>query len=294
MTRRRLGTSLLALPLLAALLMTGAEVSSAASTKAEADQSTAAAKPKFQLPAKCGTYWRLTNGGHNPALDLFGKDSTGSYDQWNSANLPVRAAATGTVRAARWYSGSGNTIIMSHGNGWWTAYYHLRDSATKYVKVGEKVKRRRQIGVVGNTGDNTSGTHLHFEERYYTGSGLSQQRHRVAVHFNYKKFSSSTPDTQWKKVVSHNCYAPRPTSDYCNFVVTKAHHKRSWSGTKYDSEGRLAVGAKLRASRYTKQANGHYWRRMEGYGGADRNGAWVIVSHMKYNTSNPGCKLPPP
>lgn len=74
---------------------------------------------------------------------------------------PVKAADGGTVTYAGWYSGYGNFIKISHGNGKETYYGHL--SAIN-VKNGQKVAQGEVIGKVGNTG-NSTGPHLHFEIR---------------------------------------------------------------------------------------------------------------------------------
>ncbi|SDA27671.1 Peptidase family M23 [Ruminococcus sp. YE71] len=58
--------------------------------------------------------------------------------------------------------GYGNFIIIDHGNGFLTLYGHLTQGL---VKVGDKVERGQQIGLMGSTGYST-GTHLHFELRY--------------------------------------------------------------------------------------------------------------------------------
>lgn len=73
---------------------------------------------------------------------------------------PVYAATDGTVSEAGWSNeGYGNTIVVTHANGYWTRYAHL--SAIS-VKTGQSVSRGSQIGAVGCTG-NCTGPHLHFE-----------------------------------------------------------------------------------------------------------------------------------
>ena len=55
----------------------------------------------------------------------------------------------------------GNYVQIRHSNGYTTFYAHL-DKV--YVKKGQKVKEKQEIGYMGNTG-NSYGAHLHFEVR---------------------------------------------------------------------------------------------------------------------------------
>lgn len=73
---------------------------------------------------------------------------------------PVWATTGGKVVQADFQKGSGNTIVINHGNGLVTKYYHLSRFA-KGLKVGKQVAQKETIGFVGNTGLST-GPHLHF------------------------------------------------------------------------------------------------------------------------------------
>jgi murein DD-endopeptidase MepM/ murein hydrolase activator NlpD len=74
---------------------------------------------------------------------------------------PIRAAEDGTVVAAGWIDGYGNTVIIDHGNTLGTLYAHQSLPA---VAEGDVVRRGSVIGFVGNTGYST-GPHLHWEVR---------------------------------------------------------------------------------------------------------------------------------
>ncbi len=72
---------------------------------------------------------------------------------------PVWAVANGVVTFAGWHSGYGNYVCVKHDNGYESRYGHLR---RMFVKVGQRVKQRQKIGLVGMTGVAT-GPHLDFQ-----------------------------------------------------------------------------------------------------------------------------------
>ena len=74
---------------------------------------------------------------------------------------PIVAGASGVVLTAGWRTGYGNTVVISHGEGYTTLYAHMTDIA---VAAGTEVEGGEQIGWVGTTGW-TTGAHLHFEVR---------------------------------------------------------------------------------------------------------------------------------
>ncbi|MDO8526050.1 MAG: LysM peptidoglycan-binding domain-containing M23 family metallopeptidase [Deltaproteobacteria bacterium] len=78
-----------------------------------------------------------------------------------TTGTPIRAADKGVVVYAGSMRGYGNLILIRHPNNFFTAYAHNKKNG---VKVGEKIKRGQQIGLVGRTGRAT-GSHLHFEIR---------------------------------------------------------------------------------------------------------------------------------
>jgi murein DD-endopeptidase MepM/ murein hydrolase activator NlpD len=73
---------------------------------------------------------------------------------------PVWASMGGKVVEAQMKRGSGNTVVINHGSGLATRYYHLSRFA-KGLKAGQTVKQKEVIGYVGTTGLST-GPHLHF------------------------------------------------------------------------------------------------------------------------------------
>ena len=73
---------------------------------------------------------------------------------------PILAAADGTVIFAEWTAETGHVIILKHDNDLITVYKHNSSLAKAQ---GELVKAGEVIATVGNTGELTTGPHLHFE-----------------------------------------------------------------------------------------------------------------------------------
>lgn len=71
---------------------------------------------------------------------------------------PIRAANAGTVVMRRENYAAGNTVLVYHGGGLYTAYFHMSAFA---VKEGDRVQRGQLLGKVGGTG-RVTGPHLHW------------------------------------------------------------------------------------------------------------------------------------
>ena len=76
------------------------------------------------------------------------------------AGTPIWASAAGRVVECGSKPGSGNTVVIQHGNGLATRYYHLQRFAAG-MRVGRQVRQKDLVGYVGATGLAT-GPHLHF------------------------------------------------------------------------------------------------------------------------------------
>jgi len=75
-----------------------------------------------------------------------------------AVGTPIKATNDGVVVLAKNRFFAGNSIILDHGQGIYTGYYHL--SRFK-VKVGDYVSQGEIIGLAGATG-RVTGSHLHF------------------------------------------------------------------------------------------------------------------------------------
>lgn len=73
---------------------------------------------------------------------------------------PVKAVANGRVIFAEWTADTGHVIILEHNDGLISVYKH-NGSLSK--SQGEMARAGEVIASVGNTGELTTGPHLHFE-----------------------------------------------------------------------------------------------------------------------------------
>lgn len=76
------------------------------------------------------------------------------------ANAKVAAVLDGVVIFTDWTVKTGNVIQVQHTNDLVSIYKH---NSTLLKKQGDYVRAGEVIGVVGNTGEESSGPHLHFE-----------------------------------------------------------------------------------------------------------------------------------
>ncbi|MEU9579554.1 peptidoglycan DD-metalloendopeptidase family protein [Streptomyces chilikensis] len=141
---------------------------------AQAAPAAVAAAPNFKAPFPCGQRW--TYGHHSAevrrALDFVRADGGAT------AGTPVLASAAGTATRHYQASGAGNYIVIDHGGGWRTYYFHL---AAYSVANGAYVGQGQQIGTTGSTG-NSSGAHIHYEQ-LYNGTGQNIVINGVALSY---------------------------------------------------------------------------------------------------------------
>jgi septal ring factor EnvC (AmiA/AmiB activator) len=99
----------------------------------------------------------------------FGRDTlpSGGIIRWNGigiaagAGTSIRAVEAGKVRLVGQFGTYGLTVVLEHGNGYYSVYSHLQSAA---VKLGATLTKGQSLGTVG--GENSDyGPHLHFEIR---------------------------------------------------------------------------------------------------------------------------------
>ena len=89
-------------------------------------------------------------------------------DGGTTGGTPQVASAAGVARRYAQPSGAGNYVVIDHGGGWTTYYFHL---SAYSVPDGAYVEQGQQIGVTGST-VYTTGPHVHYEQ-LYNGVGQS-------------------------------------------------------------------------------------------------------------------------
>lgn len=120
--------------------------------------------PGFQWPMIRGQYPELYG-----ITSTFGESRSDHFHTGvdiSGMNMPVHPLQSGKILFSRHIDdmpyqpmpGAGNYVIIDHGNGWWSGYFHL-------LSLGDKrngqVSLNDEIGMAGNTG-HSYGAHLHF------------------------------------------------------------------------------------------------------------------------------------
>ncbi|HUN22994.1 MAG TPA: peptidoglycan DD-metalloendopeptidase family protein [Anaerolineales bacterium] len=115
---------------------------------------------KFQFPVELATD-RMT--AYFGASRVYNGVSFNSYhagiDFAGAAGAPILAPASGIVRLAEGLFTRGNAVVIDHGWGIYTCYWHLLRIE---VEPGQRVETGQQIGLIGSTGL-SNGNHLHWE-----------------------------------------------------------------------------------------------------------------------------------
>jgi len=133
---------------------------------------------KLKLPFPAGRTFTVIQGNH-------GSYTHNGFNQyaWDFAlpvNTPVCAAAAGRVVRVKQdgtaggpsneFLTEGNTIVIDHGDGYFTQYLHLAPGSAK-VTEGSLVSGGAVIALSGNTGFSST-PHLHFHVQDSTGRSL--------------------------------------------------------------------------------------------------------------------------
>ncbi|MBN1186341.1 MAG: M23 family metallopeptidase [Bacteroidales bacterium] len=108
----------------------------------------------------------ITNS-FDPAANHFGTDIVAD------ANEVVKATLGGTVIFSSWTVETGNVITIQHENDLISVYKH---NAELLKEMGNHVEAGEAIAIIGNSGELTTGPHLHFE-LWHKGVPLNPEKY---------------------------------------------------------------------------------------------------------------------
>lgn len=94
----------------------------------------------------------------------------------SSEGTPVRTVGEGYVVFSDWTHSGGFVIAVQHADGYLSIYKH---NSQLLKRVGDRVGIREAVALSGNTGEITSGPHLHFE---LWRNGLAQDPRTLFVN----------------------------------------------------------------------------------------------------------------
>jgi murein DD-endopeptidase MepM/ murein hydrolase activator NlpD len=101
----------------------------------------------------------------NPHIEHYGLDIVGKE------NEPIKSIADGTVILSSWTVETGWVIVVQHTKNLISVYKH---NATLFKKAGNFVKSGDVIAIMGNSGEFSTGPHLHFE-LWYEGNPVNPE-----------------------------------------------------------------------------------------------------------------------
>src|SRR5690606_6914598 len=90
----------------------------------------------------------------NPEKEHYGIDIVGQE------RSPILAALDGIVVFSGWTAETGHVIVLQHAQNMLSLYKH---NSVLLKKVGNFVKAGEPVAVIGNSGELSTGPHLHFE-----------------------------------------------------------------------------------------------------------------------------------
>ena len=105
------------------------------------------------------------SAAYDPKNDHFGIDVVSKKDE------PVKVIADGTIVFASWTQDAGNVIAIQHQGNLISVYKH---NSALMKNVGNFVSAGDIIAIIGNTGELTSGPHLHLE-LWYNGNSVNPE-----------------------------------------------------------------------------------------------------------------------
>jgi len=108
----------------------------------------------------------ITNG-FNRKKEHFGTDIVAKKDE------PIKCVFDGVVVISHWTSETGYVVGVQHANGVFSLYKH---NSILFKNAGEYVRSGEVIAIIGNSGELSSGPHLHFE-LWYKGTPVNPENY---------------------------------------------------------------------------------------------------------------------
>jgi len=107
----------------------------------------------------------MVTNSFNSGIDHYGTDIV------TGTNEVVKATLPGTVTMAGWTLETGYVIQLQHTDNIISVYKH---NAELLKHIGDRVKAGEPIAIIGNSGELTTGPHLHFE-LWYNGTPVNPE-----------------------------------------------------------------------------------------------------------------------
>lgn len=108
----------------------------------------------------------LVTEKYNPKEKHFGTDIVAEKD------APIKSIAEGTVIMASWTDDTGYVMMVQHPSKLISVYKHC---SVLLKKTGDFIQAGEILAIIGNTGELTSGPHLHFE-MWYEGNPINAEK----------------------------------------------------------------------------------------------------------------------
>jgi hypothetical protein len=192
--------------------------------------------PAYQMPFPCGQTWNASSrSDHSPspnAVDFNRTDDMGDL---------VVASAPGVVTTVENLGDAsyGRYVVIEHAGGWSSLHGHL---ARVLVTPGQRVDLGQPIGLLGTSG-NSTGSHLHYEQRDLDRQDVHAVFDRVSLTYDSDVTSANCPSVpitgDWNGNGTTELAMFRHAADSGSFVRRSA--KGDTSPLKYGSAGNVPV-----------------------------------------------------
>lgn len=175
------------------------------------------------------------------------------FDDRYEGDYVVAAAAgsiTTVVNSGCSNGGTACEVKIDHGGGYVTTYYHLKNgSVPTDVYVGTNVQQGQVIGIIGSTGEYSTGPHLHFSIKY-NGDGYSYTDQLSGVELDGIPFVDYNAGSSYQSSNDGTPTCSTTTSSNAVHLMT----------VEPQSNGKYAIyGYQLSGSGNSATLSGNYW-----------------------------------